>query len=149
MRISWVHLSIAAMIALGAGCENQHVGRMCFIQRDLGAGTSVVVNAQALECPSRLCMHYPKDPGATGVDSLDLCTAGCSSDEDCSDGETSSDSPGTCKGGFACAWPVQVGPLCCKRLCVCKDLIVIPEGGITKPQTCEPTAENQAVCPNI
>jgi hypothetical protein len=105
MRISFLLSGVVLLAALPA-CENQHVGRLCFIQRTTGEGSNVVVNPQALECPSRLCLHYPRDPGATGEESLDLCTADCTSDEDCKDAETSNNE-GSCKTGFACAWPLQ------------------------------------------
>jgi hypothetical protein len=150
MRLSSLVLSVCGLLAIAAlpACEDQHVGRMCFIQRSTGEGTNVVVNPQALECPSRLCLHYPKDQNASAESSLDLCTAECSSDADC-EGETSN-SAGACKTGFKCAWPVQVGPLCCKRLCICKDLLNLPDGGtINTPSVCEPSAENKAACPNI
>jgi hypothetical protein len=155
MRIGSCLLSLAlvAGLAVLAGCEDQHIGRMCFIQRDLGTKSpSVVVNPQALECPSRLCLHHPREGGAADTsdsldgDSLDLCTAECESNDDC-EGQTGS-TAGECKHGFVCDWPVQVpGPLCCKRLCVCKDLIQLPEGSssITMPKVCEP-ANRQQIC---
>ncbi|HEY3356320.1 MAG TPA: hypothetical protein VGQ83_23915 [Polyangia bacterium] len=150
MRLSSLVLTLCGLFFIVAlpACEDQHVGRMCFIQRSTGEGTNVVVNPQALECPSRLCLHYPKDPGATAEAALDLCTTECASDDECS-GETTN-APGSCKTGFKCAWPVQVGPLCCKRMCVCRDLLNVPDGGtIATPSVCEPTAENRAYCPNL
>jgi hypothetical protein len=42
-----------------------------------------------------------------------------------------------CKTGFKCAWPVEVGPFACKRMCVCADLMLVPDGGVVnKPSIC-------------
>ena len=89
MRTSSLVVTLAGLLFLVAmpACEDQHIGRMCFIQRATGEGTNVVVNPQALECPARLCLHYPPDPSSgqavAGGKGLDLCTAECSSDGDC------------------------------------------------------------------
>ena len=136
MRKTCVLVSFVALTLVGtAGCEDQHVGRLCFIQRDVGQGTNVVVNPQALECPSRMCLYY-KHPMATGVQPLALCTAECSSDSDC-EGETSSTDQAMCKTGFKCAWPIEVGAFACRRMCVCADLLPVPDGGVVpKPGSC-------------
>jgi len=68
-----------------------------------------------------------------------LCTAGCGSNDECSDGEiaNANDPADTrCKTGFACMWPTTVGTLQCKRLCVCRDLVGDPQGGFQKPAVC-------------
>jgi hypothetical protein len=145
MRISSLMLFAVAVSSVALlACNDQHVGRQCFIQRDTTSttaseeGSPIVVNPQALECPSRLCLHASQ-AGTT----LDLCTTECGSDDDC-EGETSQ-SAGWCTQGFRCVWPVEVGPLCCKRMCMCKDLAP----SIARPASCEPTAANKTVCQNL
>jgi hypothetical protein len=70
------------------------------------------------------------------VEPLALCTAECSSDGDCS-GETSSSDQAMCKTGFKCAWPVEVGDFKCRRMCVCADLMIVPDGGtVHMPSIC-------------
>jgi hypothetical protein len=143
MRLSLTLVTCMMLgLFLAPGCENEHVGRLCFIQRDVAEGANVVVNPQALECPSRMCLYY-KDPSVTGVEPLSLCTAECSSDGDCG-GETASsgmseeDQKARCKTGFKCAWPVEVGPFKCKRMCVCADLMIVPDGGtVHQPSVCQ------------
>lgn len=116
-------------LALGAlGCSENPVGRKCFIgdEPDLG---QAVVTSPALECPSRTCLHMP----GQGESDSDLCTAECSSDDDC---DKVPESP--CESGFTCAIPVVVGPFCCRKMCICKDYLVIPDGGVPEPEACNP-----------
>ena len=42
----------------------------------------------------------------------------------------------------------EVGPLCCKKLCICKDFLTIPPSGLQTPATCNP-ATSVSMCPNI
>jgi hypothetical protein len=137
MRLSLTLVTCMMLgLFLAPGCEDQHVGRLCFIQRDVAEGANVVVNPQALECPSRMCLYY-KDPAVTGVEPLALCTAECSSDGDCG-GETSSSDQSMCKTGFKCAWPIEVGDFKCRRMCVCADLMIVPDGGtVHMPSICQ------------
>ncbi len=85
-------------------------------------GTSSTIQGQAVECPTP---HLPpagrcRRRPTTGP----LCTAGCCSDDDCSDGETTSDQTSRqCKNGFACTIATTVGTFCCESMCVCKDFI--------------------------
>jgi hypothetical protein len=54
-----------------------------------------------------------------------------------------------CTGGFACGVAVTVGPFCCKKFCVCKDYVVIPEDGVLPiPKACDP-ANNDNTCENL
>ena len=70
-----------------------------------------------------------------------LCTAECESDDDC---DRVPESP--CRTGFTCAVPVVVGPFCCRKLCICKDYIVIPDGGVPLPEACDPDDPANACC---
>jgi len=118
--------AIAGLALLGlvaTGCEDKHIGRVCSLDApDAGAsgtGSSAILNGSAVECPSRICLLPAEEKAAT---TGPLCTAGCSSDDDC-DGETSSSNKAQCHSGFACIVATTVGDFCCERLCVCKDFI--------------------------
>jgi hypothetical protein len=154
-RIGSLALFFGAIVLGGASCENKHIGRSCQLTVDPDAGTSAGSTATldvALECPSRICMlpareAFFSDTPPTGS----LCTADCSSDDDCADAELrSSSNPAGCKGGFACKVAETVGDFCCRRLCVCKDFIgATPAGGYPTPTVCDPTAANKANCKNL
>jgi hypothetical protein len=124
--------SLVAALA-GLGCQGEPVGRICFIGGDGGADENIVASP-ALECQSRTCLHVQGGE-------QDLCTAECSEDGDC---EKVDESP--CVQGFACMVPVVVGPFCCKKLCVCKDYLVIPDGGIPSPAACDPGVATNECC---
>jgi hypothetical protein len=86
----------------------------------------------ALECQSRTCLHIGGQP--TGSD---MCTAECSSDDDCEKVPEAD-----CDRGFICAVAVEVGPFCCKKFCQCKGhagdiYVTIPDGGLPDPAGCE------------
>ena len=71
---------------------------------------------------------------------LGLCTAECSSDDDC---DKVPESP--CQTGFTCGVPVTVGPFCCKKLCICKDYLVVPPGDLADG-ACNPDDMNNSCC---
>jgi hypothetical protein len=71
------------------------------------------------------------------------CSAECDQDSDCP-GEKRDPAnylDHRCAKGFACGIPMVVGPLSCKKLCVCKDF-VSPTTGLTTPQACLAGAGN-------
>jgi hypothetical protein len=76
-----------------------------------------------------------------GSEYTSLCTAECAADEDC---DKVPESP--CQTGFTCAIPVYVGPFCCRKMCICKDYMVIPDGGLPVPAACEAADPNNACC---
>jgi hypothetical protein len=117
---------VIAALSLGASaCSDNPVGRVCFIGADAGTGQQNIIASPALECQSRTCLHMAGR-------SPDMCTAECSSDSDC---DKVPESP--CDKGFACIVPVTVGPFCCKKECVCRDYLVVPDGGIQDPAACD------------
>ncbi len=141
-------VAIAAVLGLAAaGCSDNPVGRICFIGTDAGNDTQAIIASPALECPSRTCLHQPLQPGApaTAPDYpeafADLCTSECSEDGEC---DKVPESP--CVNGFTCAVPVVVGPFCCRKMCICKDYVVIPDGGIKLPAACDPNIEENKCC---
>jgi hypothetical protein len=141
---------LAVLGLVSSGCEDKHVGRVCSLDTpdagNTGTATSATLNGQAVECPSRICLLPAGDlkPATTGP----LCTASCSTDDDCSDGETSSSAASTqCKTGFTCMIATTVGNFCCEHLCVCKDFIDITRTGYNAtPTVCLP---GQSTCKNV
>jgi hypothetical protein len=140
---------IALVGLVSSGCEDKHIGRVCSLDtRDAGAsstGTTATLNGQAVECPTRICL-LPVADMTTNTSSL--CTATCSSDDDCSDGETSSDKTSQqCKTGFTCIIPTTVGDFCCERMCVCKDFVDTTRTGFNKtPVVC---MSGMSMCKNV
>ncbi len=140
-------LSIAALVVLGLGCTDNPVGRIC----DLGAATpqvsEVVVASNSLDCVSRTCLRVPPSrelpPGTTSLRQNEgLCTAFCSSDGDC---DRVPESP--CVTGFTCGIAVTVGPFCCRKFCICKDYITVPDSGeLATPLACQASNEENAGC---
>ena len=143
-------LAVLALAALStAGCENKHIGRPCSlaIMDDGGAppgGTTSTINPEALECPSRICLLPPNQTNVSITQSgMGMCTDFCSSDDDCSDGESS----GGCTQGFACVVATTVGDFCCRQMCVCKDFILDLQTARNKPSACLPGSGN--TCKNV
>ncbi len=132
---------LVTVALVASGCEENPVGRKCFIGTDAGNSGQSVVASPALECPSRQCLHYPKDTGKippldkdnNPAQYSDMCTAECSGNDDC---DKVPESP--CVSGFTCTVAVQTGPFCCRKMCVCKDFLLIPDGGIPTPAACDP-----------
>jgi hypothetical protein len=138
---------LLALVAGLAGCTNNHVGRPC----DLGvdpltvASGGAIITSPALECPSRICLLPAATQASTGAGPL--CTAGCETNDDCADAESgTSPGDGRCRGGFACGWPTTVGPFCCQKMCICRDLVPEPPGGFVEPDACRTPAGG---CPNV
>lgn len=129
-----VGLILAAMAVTSAACTENPVGRKCFIGTDAGNESQSIVASPALECPSRTCLRVPLEAELPeGSEYTNLCTAECETDDDC---DRVPESP--CQNGFTCAIPVVVGPFCCRRMCVCKDYLIIPDGGVPDPEACDP-----------
>jgi len=129
-----VVLAFALSLVGLAGCSENPVGRVCFIGADADVGGQNIVASPALECQSRTCLHM-------AAKSPDMCTGECSSDDDC---DKVPESP--CAGGFACVVPVTVGPFCCKKMCVCKDYLVVPDGGVAEPAACDSANSDNECC---
>jgi hypothetical protein len=150
-------LLVVAAVLGGTSCENKHIGRKCQLSVDPDPGTSGTTATidVGLECPSRICMLPAHEPGVFQAppQTTALCTADCSNDDDCADGElrnTADTSDTRCQTGFACKVAETVGDFCCRRLCVCKDFIgKTPAGGYPTPEVCMSTPANKANCKNI
>jgi len=137
---------ICAAAALATGCESKAIGRPCDVQSDASA-MQAVFNGQALECPSRICIKPSKEQNVSPSDTASYCTSECSKDSDC-DGERR-DPTNTrdkrCKTGFVCGVGFEVGPLCCKKLCLCRDF-VNASGGLQTPASC---SKGVSTCQNL
>ncbi|MBI4508613.1 MAG: hypothetical protein HY698_03180 [Deltaproteobacteria bacterium] len=135
---AFLQVVLGLVLALAAtACQENPVGRSCFIGSiDAGSGETIL-SSPALECQSRLCLHVP----STDPEAKDMCTAECSDDSDC---DKVAESP--CKKGFACTVPVVTGAFCCKKLCVCRDSLTIPDGGIQVPAVCDPENKQNSCC---
>lgn len=132
-----------------SGCDDNPVGRIC----DLGAATpgvdEAVVASPSLDCVSRTCLRVPLGkelpPGSAFPSGNNgLCTAECSSDSDC---DRVPESP--CITGFTCGVPpgITVGKFCCRKFCICKDYIVVPEGGeLAAPEACDAGNPDNQCC---
>jgi hypothetical protein len=135
-------LGLLALLAVIAGCGSKHIGRPCELgvaAGGLASGGAVVISSSALECPSRLCLLSPAT--ADGADPGAMCTAACEIDDDCADADTAPTAKeGGCRGGFGCGWPTTVGPFCCQKMCICRDLVPEPKGGYVEPAACKTPA---------
>ncbi len=126
-----------------AACGGEDVGAKCFIGFDI-VGDQSVISSPALECSSRQCLHVPLEKSLPQDSQYsDQCTAECEEDADCNRVDES-----PCVTGFTCAVPVTVGPFCCRKLCVCKDYLIIPEGGREIPAACNPENSDN-MCANL
>ena len=101
--------------------------------------SQAIYNPQALECASRICIKPAAAQSAT-PDTTALCSSPCSQDSDCSGLARDESNPNDkrCASGFACATPFITGPICCQKLCVCKDFYA--GSSITTPPACQGSA---------
>jgi hypothetical protein len=152
--VNSIGLLLFTLAAGSLSCENKHIGRPCDLSTgpDAGpnGGTTATID-EGLECPSRICLLPTRDTFSQDPPTSSLCTADCSSDDDCADGELrNASNPSGCVAGFVCKIPETVGDFCCRHLCVCKDFSgKPPTGGFTRPQVCDPTPENKLNCRNL
>lgn len=138
---------LASVTVAATGCEDKHIGRPCSLGvGDAGTtntGNTATINSGAVECPSRICLAPAADKNPQ---IQPLCTADCSSDDDCEDSENSSD-PKRCHNGFVCVVPTTVGDFCCRRLCVCKDQVDTSTDAYRQtPEVCK---AGQSTCKNV
>jgi hypothetical protein len=145
----------AALVAVlaglvSSGCEDKHIGRRCDLALAGGAAgasgaasgsTMASINSQAVECPSRICLQAANE--VTAAAASPLCSAECSSDDDC-DGQTGPGA-GLCHTSFKCTIATTVGAFCCRKLCVCADYL--PGGVLKPPPSCLPGAVT--TCANV
>ena len=143
---------VVALLAMSLfGCENKHIGRPCTLDLPDDGGSSTTgavtnVTGEVLACPSRICLQ----PGAElATDTGPFCTAECSTNDDCSDGELRGSAPDDkrCKKGFACGVATELGEFCCKKLCICLDFVAVKGAEIPEPASC--MAGSGSTCHNV
>jgi len=158
VRLTWAPLLILsgamirprhvlALLVFMVACTANPVGRICDIGTATPQASEVVVASPSLDCVSRTCLRVPLSkelpPGSmfpTGNNGL--CTAECAADDEC---DRVPESP--CITGFTCGIAVTVGPFCCRKFCICKDYIVVPDSGkLDTPMACEPSNSANACC---
>ena len=111
---SMLSFVLVAIVGLGStalltGCAQDDVGVRCQIAGTGGDDTEFTrFDRQALECESRVCIHYRN--GANGP----RCTIPCEDDSDCP-----SDTVAGCEGGFKCRYGQVFGAIQCCKFCVC------------------------------
>ena len=146
--LSGAMIRLAVVIGLAlAACTSNPVGRICDLGTAAPAPSEVVVASPSLDCVSRTCLRVPlgrelppKSEYPAGTNGL--CTAECDASGDC---ERVPESP--CVTGFTCGVAVTVGPFCCRKFCICKDYVVVPESGqLTTPKACDPSNADNACC---
>jgi hypothetical protein len=143
-----LQLVLVALVAVVAACTENPVGRICDLGVAVPSENESVLASPSLDCQTRTCLKVPRDPNATPhpdsrypEGNKGLCTAECDTDSDC---DRVPESP--CKSGFTCGIPVVVGPFCCRTMCICKDYVVVPAGGLPVPAACEPNDPANACC---
>jgi hypothetical protein len=135
------------VLLMMVGCTSNPVGRICDIGTATPGAEEVVVASPSLDCVSRTCLRVPLTrelPAGSTYPSGNngLCTAECSADDDC---DRVPESP--CITGFTCGIAVTVGPFCCRKFCICKDYIVVPDAGeLATPLACDATNAANACC---
>jgi len=136
-------LTLGLFLVTALACTENPVGRRCFVGNIPDGGVQqAIVASPALECASRTCLRQPlQGTLPEGSQFADLCTAECESGADC---DRVPESP--CVSGFECMIPVVVGPFCCRKLCVCKDYLVIPDAGVSTPAVCDPDNSANTCC---
>ena len=136
MLLGLAALANMACDIIGSG-EDNGMGRSCDLTADAGP-TQAVYKDQASACPSGICLK-PALIRQTDYQTGAYCSAFCFHDSDCQgqtrDGNDPMDK--RCTSGYACGVAFVVGPLCCKKVCLCKDFL--SDKGVTVPLTCDPS----------
>lgn len=116
------------------------LGATCDVGSASAQGQSVF-NSAGSECARGLCLK-PANVSATPVDTSAYCSATCSKDSDCNGATRDPNDPNdkTCKGGYACGVSFVVGPLCCQKVCICKDFL--SDKGVMVPFACDSYENN-------
>jgi hypothetical protein len=150
-----VFLMIVALGASGTGCSDNPVGRLCDLGTDTPKPGETTIASPSLDCVSRTCLRFTPTrelpPGSVPPEgTTGLCTAECSTDDDC---DRVPESP--CVLGFTCGIPPggTVGELCCRKFCVCKDYVDLSDSGqLPAPEGCNPGPKpnyNDNACCNL
>ncbi len=131
------------------GCSNDsassaELGKTCSLGFE-NSLTGLVYNPQAPECTAGFCLK-PALASFQDMGTAAFCTTTCADDGDCHGQKRDGDDPDDrrCVQGYACGVVTTVGPLCCQKVCVCKDFI--SEQGLATPPACQPGAGGGTSC---
>lgn len=134
------------------------LGQRCLVHDGQSTGvmsspTRASFRGDAPECAGNLCLRPARDMAvARVVDTEATCTRGCAADADCAtfaERDRRNPSDRRCAAGYTCAVPFEVGPLCCRKVCVCKDFLPSGPAGSQPPASCSPSVPAAiAACPN-
>lgn len=149
LSVSAVAASASIAVLVLAACSENPVGRKCDLGVENPGTNEAVVGSPSLDCSTRTCLKVPVDTGKPLPEGFTplaantgMCTAECGSDDDC---DKVSESP--CVTGFTCGIPLTVGPFCCRKLCICKDYVILPESGqLPTPMACNPDVAANSCC---
>jgi hypothetical protein len=116
------------------------LGQTCVLDVPAMSMQQAFFRTDAPECASGLCLKPALQQGvAANARTGPTCSRTCQVDADCADAEFRDPSLGSdtrCKAGYSCAVPFEVGALCCRKLCVCRDFV--PKEGMPVPASCDP-----------
>jgi hypothetical protein len=134
-------LAFTALLT-GTACEDKAIGRPCLLNQDV-TPTQGAFTVGASDCPSRICVKPAVQAGVVPdqVDTGPYCSTKCNNDGDCN-GQTrdpSNPDDKRCRKGFTCAMVFPKEPLCCEKICLCRDFFSASVGPAT-PDACLPDA---------
>ncbi len=137
------HARFTIVLLLLCGCPpidnpmgSLGVGKPCDVLGET-SDSQATFNGSAYECPTGICLKPAVSPAASGeVKTGALCTADCSTDADCEGlvRDPTNPSDTSCANGFTCGIAFVKGPLCCRKLCMCKDFT---GGPVPEPVACQ------------
>jgi hypothetical protein len=135
-----------SIVALGAGCNDNPVGRICDLGTQTPGDQETVVASPSLDCVSRTCLREVPTRalppgGVLPPANSGLCTAECSTDDEC---DRVPESP--CVTGFTCGVAVTAGPFCCKKFCICKDYIDPAQNDVMTGVACDASKSDNDCC---
>jgi len=131
-------LVVAALLASTA-CEDKAIGRPCNLGEEVAIDQGAY-HVEASDCPSRICVKPAVQAGITSdPGTAPYCSAECNSNDDCSGQTRDSSNPNDkrCARGFVCAPVFTKGPLCCTKICLCRDFFSASVGAAI-PDECKP-----------
>jgi hypothetical protein len=142
-------LAVSTSLGLVGACSENPVGRKCDLGVENPGTNEAVVGSPSLDCSTRTCLKVPIEAGKDTPDGFQpltantgMCTAECEADEDC---DKVSESP--CVTGFTCGIPLTVGPFCCRKMCICKDYVILPDSGqLPVPLACDASNMSNVCC---
>ncbi len=151
-----LRMTVFALVAIFSACSESGIGRPCSTGATGAGGTGMiqdVINSQALECPSRICVQKAPEVGASSnVIPGALCSAFCENDDDCSSDliDKNAGVGGKCKSKFKCAVASDTGKFKCRKMCICGDVLKPGTPGL--PPECAAqglTAPEQSIDPAL